>query len=77
MEPAGKAGQMNGPPHFLRGAQGWGMGGPVGRCPLMLWFLLSSSLIFMVPVACGLFPQKWYQLFILTWFYQMSGPCSP
>lgn len=30
----------------------------------MLWFLLSSSLIFMVPVACGLFPQKWYQLFI-------------
>ena len=22
----------------------------------MLWFLLSSSLIFMVPVACGLFP---------------------
>uniref|UniRef100_A0A452DRL2 Sideroflexin 2 n=1 Tax=Capra hircus TaxID=9925 RepID=A0A452DRL2_CAPHI len=29
-----------------------------GVHPLMLWFLLSSSLIFMVPVACGLFPQQ-------------------
>ncbi|XP_022424603.1 sideroflexin-2 isoform X3 [Delphinapterus leucas] len=30
-----------------------------------LQVLLSGCfLIFMVPVACGLFPQKWYQLFI-------------
>lgn len=58
---AGEAGQV--PGHLPYGVQGWGVDRAV--CPLTFWFLVSYSLLFMVPVACGLFPQIWYWFFVI------------
>lgn len=58
--PAGRAGQGYGQLSFP-GEPGGGGLGTRKECARILWFLFLCSLIFMVPVACGLFPQEWYE----------------
>lgn len=55
-------------------AQGQGVARPLGHVPNTP--LLSYSLLFMVPVACGLFPQEWYQRLLPASLYQTLCYCS-